>query len=293
MSHNRKAFTLIELLVVIAIIAILAAILFPVFAQAKKSAIRTQALSNTKQIVLSSLMYLGDNDDVYHQIRQCNGTTTCLDPAWRTANDPQWAIGAHHMLEPYVKNRQIFADPGNPIAPNDCDASHGGSIGFAWTHYRNPGNDPTGPNQVFGLHAYHHGTWSLTTRNTVGGSPSQSIVGSPASTINLYPMWFGGSVWEGYGYYRWYTIEIGGKDRLGVVGGLPEYPRGFSVAWCSGQPSTLMSLGSYDGQVNWGFADGHVKSLRRSAVMDISWDPTVGADNTGRKNLLHYDERFK
>src|SRR5579871_2968280 len=59
----KRAFTLIELLVVIAIIAILAAILFPVFAQAKMSAKQIVCLSNMKQIGLGSMMYLQDNDD--------------------------------------------------------------------------------------------------------------------------------------------------------------------------------------------------------------------------------------
>ena len=65
----RKAFTLIELLVVIAIIAILAAILFPVFAQAKAAAKKTAALSNTKQLVLGMIMYIGDYDDVFYRAR--------------------------------------------------------------------------------------------------------------------------------------------------------------------------------------------------------------------------------
>ncbi len=60
---NRRAFTLIELLVVIAIIAILAAILFPVFAQAKEAAKKTACLSNLKQVGLGAVMYGGDNDD--------------------------------------------------------------------------------------------------------------------------------------------------------------------------------------------------------------------------------------
>jgi prepilin-type N-terminal cleavage/methylation domain-containing protein/prepilin-type processing-associated H-X9-DG protein len=64
---TKRAFTLIELLVVIAIIAILAAILFPVFAQAKASAKKVACLSNDNQIGLALMMYLNDNDDVYPQ----------------------------------------------------------------------------------------------------------------------------------------------------------------------------------------------------------------------------------
>ena len=59
----KRAFTLIELLVVIAIISILAAILFPVFSQAKQSAKQIQCLSNMKQIGMAAMMYLSDNDD--------------------------------------------------------------------------------------------------------------------------------------------------------------------------------------------------------------------------------------
>ena len=61
----KRAFTLIELLVVIAIIAILAAILFPVFAQAKLAAKKTADLSNMKQIGTMMLLYGGDNDDAF------------------------------------------------------------------------------------------------------------------------------------------------------------------------------------------------------------------------------------
>src|SRR5438309_4163016 len=62
---NRRAFTLIELLVVIAIIAILAAILFPVFAKAREKARQTSCLSNTKQIMLGQKMYVQDYDEQF------------------------------------------------------------------------------------------------------------------------------------------------------------------------------------------------------------------------------------
>lgn len=67
MFQYKKGFTLIELLVVIAIIAILAAILFPVFSQAKEAAKKTQCLSNGNQVGLGLMMYLSDNDDFYPQ----------------------------------------------------------------------------------------------------------------------------------------------------------------------------------------------------------------------------------
>src|SRR5271154_4947516 len=70
----RKAFTLIELLVVIAIIAILAAILFPVFAQAKLAAKKTVVLSNSKQIGLSQFMYANDYDDMSPALGQGDWT---------------------------------------------------------------------------------------------------------------------------------------------------------------------------------------------------------------------------
>lgn len=65
MSSSKRAFTLIELLVVIAIIAILAAILFPVFAQAKESARKVSCISNLRQNVMATLMYVSDNDSVF------------------------------------------------------------------------------------------------------------------------------------------------------------------------------------------------------------------------------------
>lgn len=74
----KKAFTLIELLVVIAIIAILAAILFPVFAQAKEAAKKTQAISNTKQMGTATLIYAADYDDTFP-----NATTQRADGSWR------------------------------------------------------------------------------------------------------------------------------------------------------------------------------------------------------------------
>jgi len=94
---NRKGFTLIELLVVIAIIAILAAILFPVFAKAREKARQTSCLSNLKQLGLSCHMYFSDYDEnLLHYRHELPGNTSI---SWRD------------MVEPYVKNTQIFICP--------------------------------------------------------------------------------------------------------------------------------------------------------------------------------------
>jgi len=110
----RKGFTLIELLVVIAIIAILAAILFPVFARAREKARQSSCLSNTKQIMLAIVQYTQDYDETYPY------ASSWGDPANRT----YWTEG----LEPYIKNEQILRCPSNQKVPN----------GYGW-NYQNFG----------------------------------------------------------------------------------------------------------------------------------------------------------
>ena len=100
----RHAFTLIELLVVIAIIAILAAILFPVFAQAKEAAKKSACLSNVKQLGLGLTLYLNDNDDTYPGADQWVPASTNSDPT-----DPRMPYDL--QILPYVKNVDIFFCP--------------------------------------------------------------------------------------------------------------------------------------------------------------------------------------
>lgn len=98
----KRAFTLIELLVVIAIIAILAAILFPVFAQAKLAAKKTADLSNIKQIGTALAIYLNDNDDLYPAMVSENvNAGENQKPLWSSKD----------VLLPYTKNSQIFVSP--------------------------------------------------------------------------------------------------------------------------------------------------------------------------------------
>jgi prepilin-type N-terminal cleavage/methylation domain-containing protein/prepilin-type processing-associated H-X9-DG protein len=100
LSGERSAFTLIELLVVIAIIAILAAILFPVFAQAREKARQSTCVSNMKQIGLATQMYTQDYDEALPRRWVLNGAGVVT--SWRL------------ILQPYMKNEQVLICPSNP-----------------------------------------------------------------------------------------------------------------------------------------------------------------------------------
>ncbi|RYG29902.1 prepilin-type N-terminal cleavage/methylation domain-containing protein, partial [bacterium] len=100
LNSRTRAFTLIELLVVIAIIAILAAILFPVFAQAKDAAKKTQSLSNVKQQAVAAIMYAGDVDDVFPLVA-CDNPTDVRD------YESSWMFA----VQPYVKSIRLFYSP--------------------------------------------------------------------------------------------------------------------------------------------------------------------------------------
>jgi len=138
----HRGFTLIELLVVIAIIAILAAILFPVFAQAKESAKRTACLSNTRQQGTALVMYVTDSDDRIPSPYELHATGQYID-VW-------------NLLLPYTKNEGIFYCPDrmdmgcNATFPPDSKRCVG--YGFNWGPFQDftPGNFEGGL-----LGAYH------------------------------------------------------------------------------------------------------------------------------------------
>ncbi|MGD9494666.1 MAG: prepilin-type N-terminal cleavage/methylation domain-containing protein [Armatimonadota bacterium] len=120
---KRCGFTLIELLVVIAIIAILAAILFPVFAKAREKARQTSCLANVRQMTTGMMMYVQDYDETFPGgLMYTNGTaqgpvsqSTYFTTIWLTAD---W-------LFPYVKNREIFFCPSG-----DLGNVYSGDYGF-------------------------------------------------------------------------------------------------------------------------------------------------------------------
>ncbi len=103
----KRGFTLIELLVVIAIIAILAAILFPVFARAREKARQTSCLNNCKQMGLAVMQYVQDYDETYAFCSITYATTAPRPFYGGSSTSHTWP----EMLYPYVKNVQIFRCP--------------------------------------------------------------------------------------------------------------------------------------------------------------------------------------
>ncbi|MGD9494785.1 MAG: DUF1559 domain-containing protein [Armatimonadota bacterium] len=124
----RRGFTLIELLVVIAIIAILAAILFPVFARAREKARQTACLSNTKQIGLGLQMYVQDNDE---RLPRHYFPTTMLVPLPDGSGTWNYMIWTQ-MIFPYVKNSDLFRCPSNAENLNWASVT---TYNYAYNYY--------------------------------------------------------------------------------------------------------------------------------------------------------------
>ncbi|MEI6501017.1 MAG: DUF1559 domain-containing protein [Armatimonadota bacterium] len=127
---HRRGFTLIELLVVIAIIAILAAILFPVFAKAREKARQSSCQSNLKQIALAELSYVQDYDEIF---------PTSHRAADGDGYQRHWLI----LLQPYVKNTQLFRCPSD------------GAVAARWSN--DPNNFATSYGQNFQLSSFAMG----------------------------------------------------------------------------------------------------------------------------------------
>jgi prepilin-type N-terminal cleavage/methylation domain-containing protein/prepilin-type processing-associated H-X9-DG protein len=225
----KKAFTLIELLVVIAIIAILAAILFPVFAQAKLAAKKTVALSNTKEIGLGMQLYLNDGDDTTPIVFTISG---------------QGSVDVYQSLQPYLKNMGVFFSSewmhynGDPVGnetmscdntstppgyyvPSGTDAKRCISFGYNWGFGVWAGGGLLGAEQA-------------SSNGTVTQGISMTSVENPSGLAAF------GDTYNG----RRYTMS--------GVGSLLQYYTG---------NKTNSSL-RYGGSFNFAYVDGHAKALK-------------------------------
>ena len=120
---KANAFTLIELLVVIAIIAILAAILFPVFARARENARRSSCQSNLKQIGLGFIQYNQDYDEKFPLLRN-NGNPD--------ASGGNGYGGAFIAIQPYLKSDQILQCPSDTVAPQSATSATAGYTDYSY-----------------------------------------------------------------------------------------------------------------------------------------------------------------
>lgn len=221
----KKAFTLIELLVVIAIIAILAAILFPVFAQARDAAKTAVCISNNKQNAYAALMYVGDNDDMFPMGMSISGGNTL--------------VFVHDLVDPYRKSPDILKCPSYPSGGGGEDytgaspTAIGGSL-LAAIRTRS-GNSNVQMLRTFRYNAYtwNIGLFGMVTRDgaptglipaQVGGripmpitnSQMEAVSDTIAFTDGYFPKAYGGESPSGWVNY-WFKWEIWPRHRDGVI----------------------------------------------------------------------------
>jgi len=263
MNNRKSAFTLIELLVVIAIIAILAAILFPVFAQAKLAAKKTVALSNAKQSGLANLIYQNDYDD--QLVKEYFGfPSNC----WSAPPYPDTYYGWHYAELPYTKSTGLGTDPTNPFTAQTY-----------WTDTAGLNSSATGVSNVFlstnfavnnALIGFANG--QCTGGATPPGLSSTDSLPDIAGTIILIPSR------ATYNDLKWHWG--GAVGSIGLPGGIGTLQ---DNSWCIGAqgglavnnpPITCPGTGngpinSVSHGVSFVWADGHAKSKPYMQTLEI------------------------
>jgi len=259
-NKKQGAFTLIELLVVIAIIAILAAILFPVFAQAKASAKKIASISNMKQVLSAVNLYVIDSDDTYMKRGTMNGngqswtTGSCSADTWGC---PTW----DKLIYPYQKSYQLFE------AGLDRSPRKPSNLGEIKRSYRVASNLIRGVGGV--------NTWGGTTETNVQVY-STTAIPVPASSILLTEQrneaqFYTNDYWIWSTFWEQWVWGAGSRNTLAYE------DVNVNQFWSGIDYKTA-------GTAGFGFADGHVKSFprgylfpgyRQSRAFNQAVDPTL------------------
>ena len=207
-ARTGFGFTLIELLVVIAIIAILAAILFPVFSQAKASAKRAVCLSNQKQIGTGFVLYLGDYDDVMPDRRDLKVSLGYHPWTSWPPSDPRsgWA---EVVFDPYLKNKDIWSCPmvkGSPLG-EAVQVKQSDSTYWMWRFDRP--DDPVNIEDFWGKSA-DQAIQDLITAN----DPIVGPVTGTADTELLVDPYFPRTIPSVSAELKGKAVHVGGRNRL-------------------------------------------------------------------------------
>jgi prepilin-type N-terminal cleavage/methylation domain-containing protein/prepilin-type processing-associated H-X9-DG protein len=273
MRTRKVGFTLIELLVVIAIIAILAAILFPVFAQAREKARQISCLSNTKQIGLGLAMYVQDYDE---QMPAANAAINAI-------NGGQCSVIPYEdQIAPYIKSKPLFVCPSDSLPRagtncfwdgNDYNAAAGagkqirsyGYIGNIDTVQGNNAGQTPDPNT--GMSAWAGpGTGGYSIASFDAPAETLSIVESWAQNNNIGGDAFYGSPW-GDMFTGCDTYKLAGRNFPPTPGTGDDWvgpdPGGCTAEYeATGGDSFFRPSKGHMAQGNYIFADGHAKSQR-------------------------------
>ena len=265
--RSRKGFTLIELLIVIAIIAILAAILFPVFASAREKARQSACGSNLKQLGLATLQYVQDYDETYPQGIGGWCTPAGSPPCAWTSDYSGWA----GQLYPYVKSVNVFQCPSDtsvPVADKPAQNLSYRQCSYAMNML------------VMGLPVAKF----TTVANTVGlfeVAGGQMRVCSGCAPDGVYEMWSpAGNGWPtggpgsglNNGDFNGTLYVVYATGNMGIP---------FSTTSCTAS-APCATAPYHSGGANWMAADGHVKWLAGSRVSNgsIASSSTTPASNT-------------
>ena len=276
--NSNRAFTLIELLVVIAIIAILAAILFPVFAQAKVAAKKAVSLSNQKQIGLGTIMYAGDFDDNLPETGwdgPCSQPSALHDGTSASVNDNYFSGVFAFLLadQPYMKSLDLVADQTDPdkgVWGKDgsyCYEAQLLQFGIKGA-YVGMRNTPGAMAKAFPTS--YAGNYLVASAYDVPRGTSQ-VKGRNMSQIIAPANVF-------------FSAEVG-SQRLttgGVFAGWYIAP-GYGLV---GDGSGRWERGArYSGGRNWSFCDGHAKFTK-----DVPFKDAAGANKSQRQIMWDYQQ---
>jgi len=291
MKHrNASAFTLIELLVVIAIIAILAAILFPVFAQAKLAAKKTVDLSNLKQLGLASLMYSSDYDDTAMSVPYAGSwSTSCpgCGAATQTTNHGgtlplaglTMGLWWTDRLMPYVKSKGIFANAVNAdTLYNDVGyqipgLDYADSLTFINDKLANtaiPANLLAETYRV--TYTYNEFLSHADNNPLTPGAASMTNIPQPADTVMMGPNdnWFSRSSCHTNGS----TTSVDYDWDISVSGD------GYEIFGAPTAASLAAGNGGFNQGANFAFTDGHAKYAKFVVGGENGYDPATGFGHT-------------